>query len=137
MEPESMVHALETIHGLLEPDGILIDLRPKGIPAEFWGYRGETADFLGHLQETDDFIEYRHAAWAMEQAIDNKWFHLQASGEYDFIVHADSFDELKVHLAIEWTDAVIPEEVRANAESIQAEKITLRDFIHIGILTRT
>jgi len=129
-----MVHALETIRDLLKPNGVLIDMRPRGIPAEFWGWSNQTSSFLGHLQETDDYVEYRHAAWAMEQAVDNKWFVLQASGEYEFTIHADSFEEIKAYLDVEWTDALIPLEVRERSGEMMAEKITLRDFIHIGIL---
>lgn len=129
-----MVHALETIHHLLKRDGILIDLRPKGLPAEFWARHGGMSTLLGHLQETDNYIEYRHAAWAMEQAMDNKWFMLQAVGEYEFVIHADSFDEIKAYLEVEWTDALIPPEVRKRSDEVGAEKIALHDFIHIGIL---
>lgn len=134
MEPESMVHALETIHGLLKPDGFLIDLRPKGIPAEFWGQRGNTAKLLGQIDETDGFIEYRHAAWAMEQAVDKKLFRLQASGEYDFSIHADAFEELKAYLTLKWTDAIVHPDIESKALEMNAEKISLRDFIHMGIL---
>ena len=131
-----MVHALEIIHQLLQPNGVLIDLRPKGIPAEFWGHKGSQSQLLGHIQETDDFIEYRQAAWVMEQAIDKKWFHLQSSGEYEFIIHADSFEGLKSYLKIEWTDAVIPAQIESNGVKMKAGRITLRDFIHLGILDR-
>jgi len=129
-----MVHALETIHGLLNPSGFLIDLRPKGIPAEFWGHRGHDSIPLGFIDETDAFIEYRQAAWALEQVLDKKLFHLQAGGEYEFILHADSFEALKAHLAIEWTDAVIHPEIELKAKEMNAEKISLHDLIHMGIL---
>ena len=135
MEPASMVHALETIHDLLKPNGILIDLRPKGNPAEFWGHWGNVSNLLGQIDETDGFIEYRQAARAMEQVVDKKLFRLQGSGEYNFIIHADSFEELKAYLAIEWTDAVIHPEIESKASEMKAEKISLHDFIHIGILT--
>jgi hypothetical protein len=81
-------------------------------------------------------IEYRQAAWAMEQAVDKKLFRLQVSGEYDFIIHADSFEELKAYLTIEWTDAVIHSEIESKASEMKAQKISLHDFIHIGIMTR-
>lgn len=136
MEPESMVHALEIIHSLLQPNGVLIDLRPKGIPAEFWGHANETTSLLGHLLETDDFIEYRHAAWAMEQALDKKLFLQQSSGEFTFIIHADTFDEMNEYLTAEWTDAVIHPDIQFNALEMGAEKISLHDFIHLGIMTR-
>jgi hypothetical protein len=130
-----MVHALETIHHLLKRHGILIDLRPTGIPAEFWGHKGESSELLGYIDETDDFIEYRQAAWAMEQAMDKGLFKLESSGQYDFIDHADSFDELRAHLA-EWTDVVIPSEVIRRVSDEGFEKITQREAIHIGILSR-
>jgi hypothetical protein len=136
MEPESMVRALEIIRDLLNLNGVLIDLRPKGIPAEFWGHKGETTELLGHILETDDFIEYRHAAWAMEQVLDKKLFQQQASGEYKFIIYADSFDELNDYLTVEWTDAVIHPNVKSKALEMGAEKVSLRDFIRISIMTR-
>lgn len=129
-----MVHALETIHHLLEPGGTLIDLRPKGIPAEFWGWRGAASGLLGHLQETDDYIEYRHAAWAMEQAVDNQWFRLLKTGEYKFVIHAGTFEEIKAYLDVEWTDAVIPLDVQKRSDEMRAERIALHDLIHIGVL---
>jgi len=129
-----MVHALETIHHLLKPGGTLIDLRPKGIPAEFWGHQGKMSTSLGHLQETDDYIEYRHAAWAMEQAVDNQWFRWLKTGEYEFVIHAGSFEEIKAYLDVEWTDAVIPLEVQKRSDEMEAERIALHDLIHIGVL---
>ena len=131
-----MVHALETIHDLLKPNGILIDLRPKGIPAGFWGHRGSVSKPLGQIDETDAFIEYRQAALAMQQAVDKNLFRMQASGEYDFIIHAHSFHELKAYLTIEWTDAIIRPEIESAATEMNAEKISLHDFIHIGIMSR-
>ncbi len=131
-----MVHARVLIHDLLPPNGVLLDLRPRGIPAEFWGYKGPQSQLLGHIQEADDFIEYRQAAWAMEQAIDRKLFRFQDGGEYDFIIHAESMDELKSYLAVEWTDAVIPLEVESKAAGMNAERITLKDFVRIGVLLR-
>ena len=129
-----MAHALEIIHDLLKTNGVLIDMRPQGIPAQFWGHRGDTSVFLGHIDETDGFVEYRQAAWALEQAVDKSWFRLQNSGQYDFIIHAESFEELTSYLALEWTDAVIPDQVQSNALEMKAERITLKDYIHIGIL---
>ena len=131
-----MVHALETIHGLLKPNGILIDMRPKGIPAEFRGHRDNESMPLGQIDETDAFIEYRQAAEAMEKAVDKKLFRLQVSGEYDFVIHADSFEEMKAYLTVEWTDAIIHPEIESKALEMKAEKISLHDFIHIGIMAR-
>ena len=50
-----MVHALETIHGLLKPDGRLIDIHPSGDPPPIIVRIGERSEIAGWLQETDDF----------------------------------------------------------------------------------
>lgn len=129
-----MVHALDAICSLLKPGGALIDLRPDGNPAEFWGYKGEDPILLGHLDETDDYVEYRQAAQAMEKAIENRWFQPQKRGEFDFVIHADSLEEMRDYLTTEWTDAVIPDEVWSNVRSWEPDRVALREVVHIGIL---
>lgn len=136
MDPAGMVHALEIIHDLLKQDGTLLDVRPKGFPAEFYTQYGTSRELLGHIDETDGFVEYRQAAWAMEQVIDRKLFRLQASGEYDFWIHADTFDELKAYMQIEWTDAVVDASFESRAKQLGAEKILLHDFIRFGVMQR-
>jgi hypothetical protein len=136
MDPASMVHALEIIRDLLQPNGVLIDLRPKGIPAELSLQKAGSSVLIGRIEETDDFVEYRQAAWAMEQAIDKGWFRLRSSAEYDFTIHAGSLEELKDYLAREWTDAVIRPELETKAKAVEIERVTLRDFIHLGVLDR-
>ena len=129
-----MVHALDAICSLLKPGGALIDLRPDGNPAEFCGYKGEDPILLGHLDETDDYVEYRQAAQAMEKAIENRWFQPQKRGEFDFVIHADSLEEMRDYLTTEWTDAVIPDEVWSNVRSWEPDSVALREVVHIGIL---
>ncbi len=129
-----MVHALETIHTLLKPDGCLLDLRPLGLPAELSALTGSGWQALGRIQETDDFVEYRQAAEAVAQVLDRGLFVLEQKGQYDYLIYADSLDELGAYLAEEWKDAAIPPQVLAQAEALQAVQISLRDFIYAGLM---
>jgi len=129
-----MVHALQTIHTLLKPDGCLLDLRPRGLPAELSALTGSGWQGLGQIQETDDFVEYRQAAEAVAQVLERGLFALEQKGQYDYLIYADSLGELQEYLAEEWTDAVIPPQVLAQAEALQPVQISLRDFIYAGLM---
>jgi hypothetical protein len=138
MEPESMVHALEQIHNLLKPDGYLIDIHPNGEPVEFILPLEDGEHFIGHMQETDDYIEYFQASDALETVIAAGLFQVVETGEFEFLNHADSFDELKNHLDENWSDAVITDEVIASARRLDREhgvcKVFARERVKIGLL---
>ena len=131
-----MVHALELIHNLLDKTGTLIDIRPRGLPPEVMLQQGSSSTLIGHYQETDDFIEYRQAAWAMEQAIDQDLFRLRTSGTFEFINHAESFAELKAFMQQEWSDSLLPPELELNAARLGPGKVTLHEAVHLGVLDR-
>jgi hypothetical protein len=130
-----MVHALEIIHRLLEPGGCLIDLHPKGIPAEFGIRNGNASRVVGVIQETDDFIEYRQADEAIETVLARGLFRLERKGSYDFVMHADRAAELLKYIADEWKDAIVAPEI-VDALHAQTDEVTLRDFIHINLLVK-
>jgi len=138
MEPESMVHALEQIHDLLKPSGYLIDIHPNGELVEFILPLAGQEHFIGYMQETDDYIEYRQADEALQTAIKKGLFQVVKTGEFEFRTHADSFDELKVFLDENWSDAVITDEVIANARRLEKDcckrKVFLREQTRIRLL---
>jgi hypothetical protein len=140
MEPESMVHALEQIHDLLKPGGYLINIQPNGELVEFILPLEEGEIFIGHMQETDDYIEYHQANDALESVVAAGLFQVVESGEFEFLTHADSFDELKTHLEENWSDAVITDDVIANVRRVEKEhgkrKTLLRERVRIGLLKR-
>lgn len=137
MVPEGMVHALEIIHQLLTPDGLLIDIHPTSVPPPIV-VRSAGQDFsVGWLQEKDDFIEYRQAGQAIQQAVEQRWFTVEEAGEFLFSIHADGLLELTAHLAVEWKDAVITPESAAIIESLYREhqdkkEIIITERIHIA-----
>ena len=90
-----MVHALERIHQLLEPDGRLIDIHPSGEPPPIEVRVGQRATVVGWMKETDDFIEYAQAAAALSQVIERGWFDFERKGTFEFATHADSVSALR------------------------------------------
>ncbi len=135
-----MVHALEQVHDLLAPGGYLIDIHPNGELVEFILPLEEGEQFIGHMQETDDYIEYHQANDALEFVIAAGLFQVVEAGEFTFLTHADSFDELKNHLDENWSDAVVTDEVIANARRLEKEhgkrRTLLREQVKVGLLKR-
>lgn len=113
-----MVHALERIRQLLEPDGSLIDIHPSGEPPPIEVRIGQQVTVVGWMRETDDFIEYAQAAAALSQVIERGWFDVERKGTFEFSTHADSVSDLREHLAKEWKDAILDEAVAARAEQL-------------------
>ena len=115
-----MVHALEKIHQLLKPEGRLIDIHPSGERPSIEVRRGSQASaeatVVGWLQETGDFIEYAQAGAALAQAVERGWFAMERKGAFEFVTCASSVVELREYLAQEWQDAVIEDDVAAQAE---------------------
>ena len=138
MAPESMVHALEQIHALLEPGGVLIDIHPNGELVAFIFLLDERDEFIGYMQETDDYIEYRQADEAITAVVKNGLFELEKSEAFEFRTYADAFDELKNFLDENWSDAVITDEVFASAELLEREygkrKVFLREHATINLM---
>ncbi len=134
-----MVHALQEIRDLLKPNGVLIDIRPNGELVEFIRPHGDGELFIGHLQETDNYIEYRQAEAAVQEVVAEGLFHFQKRGEFTFQVHADSFSALKSFLDENWSDALITEDVIAEAKRLDIAfgegKALLREKVRISLLT--
>jgi hypothetical protein len=118
MEPAGMVHALEKIRELLQPDGRLIDIHPSGEPPPIEVRIGQQATVVGWMRETDDFIEYAQASAALSEAVQRGWFDVERKGTFEFATHADSISDLREYLAKEWKDAILEEIVGAKAEEL-------------------
>ena len=134
-----MVHALETVHGLLKPDGRLIDIHPSDEPPPFIVRSGERSEMAGWLEETDDFIEYGQAEGALDQAVSARLFTVEKQSAFIFNAHADTFAELSAYLAANWSDSVIPPDTAAHAEALQKTArgktdILLREHVRISRL---
>ena len=86
----------------------------------------------------DDYIEYRQADEAVDTVVSKGLFQVERTGKFEFRTYANSFDELKVFLDENWSDAVITDEVIANARRLEKEhgmrKVFLREQTKIELL---
>jgi hypothetical protein len=132
-----MVHALELIHRLLKPDGQLIDIHPSTEAATLEVRVRDRHLPAGWLQEEDDYIEYELADAALDQVVETGLFALERSGEFRFIWHADTLDELRAYLAEEWQDAIVDDLTFMRAEELLAtferdKEVILHETIRIA-----
>jgi len=134
-----MVHALEKIHELLEPDGRLIDIHPSGEPPPIEVRLGQQMAVVGWMKEADDFVEYAQASAALSEAIQRGWFEVERKSTIEFATCADSISDLREYLAKEWKDAILEEAVMAKAtellDTLERDKeLVVREQIRIARL---
>ena len=134
MAPESMVHALETIHGILNLDGYLLDIHSTGAPAQISVHTASGWVDVGVLAEVDDYIEYKQAFSAVENVINRKLFQKEDVGSYDYFIHASTLPELQQYFSIDWKDAIIPESVLLELKRLQFDEIRILDCVYTGLL---
>jgi hypothetical protein len=139
MEPAGMVHALEKIHRLLEPDGRLIDIHPTGDPPPIAIRIGQQTAIVGRMKETDDFVEYAQASDALAQVVRRGLFALEREGTFEFVTYADSASEWREYLAKEWKDAILDSVVAAKVEELLSvpepdRELILREQVRIARL---
>jgi len=134
-----MVHALEKIHRLLEPEGRLMDIHPTGDPPPIGVRIGQQTMVVGWMKETDDFIEYAQASEALAQVIRRGLFAVEREGTFEFVTYADSVSEWREYLAKEWKDAILDAVVAAKVEELLSvpgpdRELILREQVRIARL---
>jgi hypothetical protein len=110
MEPEGMVHALEEIHRLLRPGGLLIDLRPTLAATRLEVHCGGAITFSAPVPG-ETFFGTQSADEAMARVIDGGLFAPEQAMEFDWRTYAWSVAELREHIAAEqaYEDQPTPE----------------------------
>ena len=131
-----MVHALETVHSLIKPGGLLLDIHPGTKKARVEARVNGKEYFLDTLEETDDYIEYKQAGDALAQAIRQGIFSVEENGKFQFITHAETIEELREFLTENWKDAVLNQSVDEKAReyltsSVQSYEVLVREDILI------
>ncbi len=134
-----MVHALEKVHRLIAPNGLLIDIHPTAQPPALEVRLGEQALLAGWVHETDDYIEYAQADAALESALREGLFELEASRTFAFLTHAADLAELQDHLLREWKDAFIDDQTAGRVEELMLtsepdREVRIRETVHIARL---
>jgi hypothetical protein len=141
MPPERMVHALETVHSLIKPGGLLIDIHPG--PDKAWvEVRVNGKDyFLDVVEETDNYIEYRQANEALAEIVKRGPFSVEEPGKFIFIIHADSMNQMREFLSANWKDAILNDTLDGKAreyfsKAAESFEILIRQEILITTFKR-
>lgn len=137
-----MVHALEKVHGLLRPAGMLIDIHPSAEPPAIQVRIGSKIYEAGWLRETDDYLEYEEADRALAQAIDRGLYALERQAQFSFTTHAPTLRDLQQHLEEEWQDAFIEDTTVFSIEDLlrvreRDKEVLLRESVLIHRLRPT
>ena len=140
-----MVHALHQIHGLLAPNGRLIDLHPNGEPPPITVRLGDDHHLVGWVREESDYDAYALADVALETVtsdelgtgVSQRLYRLQAQDTFAFITYFDTLPDLQRYLAAEWSDAYIEDLVAMQIESLMhsaivEQEITLKEIVQIS-----
>ncbi len=105
MEHASMVHALSEIHRTLQPNGILLDLRPV---EDNWTVEIPSSSGLqiaGRLTDMPIGIADDEAAFAAMRDVESRgWFVREQEEEFAFFYYWDTPSEMKEWIDAEWDD---------------------------------
>ena len=117
-----MVHALNEVHRVLEPGGILIDLRPV---EENWAVEVVSSagyQVAGRLSDLPIGIADDKAAFkAMSEVESLGWFSKEKDSEFGFFYVWDTPSEMKEYIDEEWEDfEKMDEELYRKASSLWA-----------------
>lgn len=109
MEHEGMVDALEEIHRLLKPAGILIEIHPAVDAPPFVEVRSNRELFFSEDDPAFDYEDdLRHADAAVEAVLDRGLFVLDDRRRFELRTYSASVKELRDHWA--FVGAYDPEE---------------------------
>ena len=100
-----MVHALQEIHRVLKPHGILIDLRPL---ADRWPIEVTSLSKTEEAVRVSDLPEGleqdRSADRAIQEGMAQNWYRIEASENFPFFYYWDSPKEMQEYVQEEWED---------------------------------
>lgn len=117
-----MVHALDEIRRTLQPNGILIDLRPV---EDNWTVEVPSSSGLkiaGRLTDVPAGIADDEAAFAAMREVESRgWFVKEQEEEFAFFYYWDTPSEMKEFMETEWEDfEKIEEDVYQKASALWA-----------------
>lgn len=148
MEHESMVHALDEIHRVLQPNGTLLDLRPledswavevvstsspRGVSSAGYQAAGRLSDLPQGVADDEA------AKQAMREVQSCGWFILKKSEEFPFFYYWDKPSEMKAFLESEWEAfEKLEEDVYRKAAALWASsgadaRVRVRVTMHLAV----
>jgi len=104
-----MVHALQDVHKILRPDGVVVNIHDHPIPNLIEVHTPLTVAKIGWLTDKTDFVSERSAFSALVQVVADGQYVLEDECDFDYNIHAGDQDELKQYLSDCWESAILPE----------------------------
>src|SRR5512143_2200923 len=98
MDYGGMVHALEEIHRLLKPSGVLIDMHPVVEPLPIEVHHGGTIDLAGYVSVRQWCIDYQQADNALAEIVQRGAFTVERQGVFDSFTYYESVAEMLTEL---------------------------------------
>jgi ubiquinone/menaquinone biosynthesis C-methylase UbiE len=150
MEYGGMVHALEEIHRLLKPTGVLIDIHPVAESSPVEIHQGGKIDLAGQLSVRQWCTDFQQADKALTEIIHRGLFATERQSVFDSLTHYDSAGEMRTDLKDSIDkfarDAQSVDEAAPHAEALAARaeelmqaaasgaELTVRERVHISRL---
>lgn len=106
-----------------------MDIHPSGEPPRIEVHFSGEARLAGYLDETDGFVEYLEADDALSEVTRRQLFTLEREGQFIFMTHTSTIEELVDFLEAEWSDSVLHEETIERAGKLMGEPGEGRDIV--------
>ena len=131
-----MVHALERIHNLLRPEGMLINIQPTGVPRSLELHDDAGVTHVGWIGHRLSFELQKQAQKAVEEVIEDGLFMVESKRTFPFLYQADTFSELQEWLAENWENAILDEATVRRTNELLSErdgevKVNIREDVLI------
>jgi len=112
-----MVDALRRAHGMVKPNGWVVDLHPSAAPAAV-EVDGRTT---GHIEAADAPLRHAAAGVALATVIDEGLFAIDRTTTFTFYTYGDGIEELREHVEAHWRNA------RIDDRTVERTRQALRD----------
>jgi len=104
-----MVHALQLTHGILQPNGLLINIHELPAPNLIEVHTPESVHKVGWLLDNEDFENERYAFSGLAQVVEDGLFTLEDERNFTYNIYIDTLKEMQEWLAEWWTSATLPD----------------------------
>jgi hypothetical protein len=137
--PEGVVHALETVHSTLRPNGYFLDIRPAQQQPWLEISRAEKCTRLGHIDDAYRMGTLAMADSALETVIEAGLFEREEEITFPFIYHCGEVGAWLAYMTSHWSsatvDAILIERAREALREDTGDLRILR-IIHAARLRR-
>ena len=122
-----MVDALRRAGELVKPSGCVIDLHPTSAPALVL-----VGDAVAGAVDTGSAkVRHQSATDAVAAAVRQRLLTIDDTTEFDFLVYADSIEELQHHIHDDWREGDIGDVTYGRAEALLAATPGLRPRVRV------